>query len=51
MKNIDYTLVAVYPGIEDTDTTGMEYVGVIMDGGVYSRLDSKLDEVLKHCTL
>ena len=28
-------LVAVYPGIEDVDTSKMEYIGDIMDGGLY----------------
>lgn len=29
------TFVAVYPGIEDVDTSGMEYIGEIIDGGLY----------------
>ena len=28
-------LVAVYPGIEETDTSKMEYIGDIMDGGLF----------------
>ncbi|MDR0661214.1 MAG: hypothetical protein LBG19_10565 [Prevotellaceae bacterium] len=28
-------LIAVYPGEEKTDTSGMEYVGSIHDGGLY----------------
>ena len=28
-------LVAVYPFLEETDTSKMEYVGSIMDGGLY----------------
>ena len=28
-------LVAVYPGIEETDTSKMEFVGSIEDGGLY----------------
>jgi len=27
--------IAVYPGIEDVDTSKMEYIGDIMDGGLY----------------
>lgn len=27
--------IAVYPSIEDVDTSSMEYVGSIMDGGLY----------------
>lgn len=29
------TLVVVYPGIENTDTSKMEYVGDVVDGGMY----------------
>lgn len=29
------TLVAVYPEIEETDTSKMEYVGSIQDGALY----------------
>lgn len=31
----DKKLVAVYPGIEQIDTTGMEYIGSIIDGALY----------------
>lgn len=29
------TLVVVYPGIENTDTSQMEHVGDVMDGDLY----------------
>ena len=29
------TLIAVYPGIDDIDTSKMEFVGGIMDGDLY----------------
>ncbi|WP_019540572.1 hypothetical protein [Proteiniphilum acetatigenes] len=29
------TLITVYPGIENMDTSDMEYIGDIMDGGLY----------------
>lgn len=31
----DKTLIAVYPGIENTDTSKMEFIGDIYDGGLY----------------
>ncbi|MPM43990.1 hypothetical protein SDC9_90668 [bioreactor metagenome] len=34
--NENKTLIAIYPGIKNVDTSGMEYIGNIMDGGLYA---------------